>query len=787
MPAEGNLELAMEHHRAGRAREAEGLYREILDAQPGDGNALHGLGVLAMQKGDHESAIDLIGRAAAVRPDAPNVHTSLGQALAAAGRTGEAITAFQRALGLSADFADAVFGLGLALQTARRSEEAAEVYRRLVKLKPEFAGGHNNLGNVLMNLGRPAEAAEAYRRAIELRADYADAIGNLGAALISLKRPDEAIAVFRRGLGLRPDSPLIFNNLGNALTVTKQYDQAIEALRRALELKPDFAQAAYNLGNALQARGKYGEAVEMYRRAVALEPGHIDAHNNMGNALQMLRDYKGAAEAYLEALKHKPDYIGAYSNLGSTLRTMGKVDDSIAAYQQAIKLRPDFYLAYANMGNSFKDAGRLDDAIAAYRRALELQPKDHASHSNLVFVLQYHADYDSAAILREALRWNALHAQAVRNEIRPHGNDRTPDRRLRIGYVGADFREHCQSLFTIPLLSNHDRKQFEIFCYAHVSRPDATTDEIRALCDGWQFIVGMKDDEVAQKIRDDRIDILVDLTMHMSQGRSMVFARKPAPVQAAWLAYPGTTGLSVMDYRLTDPYLDPPGMNDHDYCEKSIRLPDTFWCYDPSCEELESGDLPAARDGHITFGCLNNFCKATPRTLELWTRVLSAVEGSRLILLAAQGGHRQHLRDFFQGNGISGDRIDFVEFQARPDYLTVYRRIDIGLDTLPYNGHTTSLDSMWMGVPVVTRIGKTVVGRAGWSQLCNLDLKELAAETDDQFVRIAVELAGDLERLNGLRKSLRERMKRSPLMDGKRFARSVEAAYREMWKTYCGA
>lgn len=786
---ERTLEQAMEHHQAGRGGEAEGLYREILDSDPANAAALQGLGVLAMQKGDFQSAVDLIGRAAAAKPEAANIQASLGQALAGAGRAQDAIPVFQRALQIQDDLPEAWFGLGLALQTVKRREESVAAYRRFIEFSPDVPEAHNNLGTALFSLGRVEEAAGAFRRTLELRPDYVEAMGNLGGALLWLKRIDEAIALFRRGLELRPDSPLVWNNLGNALCGLKKYDEAIDALRKALELKPDFAQAAFNLGNALAGRGHYDEAVQIFRRAVALEPRMVDAHNNMGNALQLLRKYKEAAEAYLAALKYKPDYINAYSNLGSTLRTMGKVDESITAFEQAIKLRPDFHLAYSNMGNSLKDAGRLDEAIAAYRRAIELEPKDHASHSNLVFAVQYHEDYDSAAILHEALRWNALHAQVLKNEIQPHENPGAPgsDRRLRIGYVGADFREHCQSLFTIPLLSNHDRKNFEIFCYAHVSRPDATTERIRGYCDGWQSIVGMRDDEVAKKIRDDRIDILVDLTMHMSLGRSLMFARKPAPVQVAWLAYPGTTGLSAMDYRLTDPYLDPPGMHDHEYCEKSIRLADTFWCYDPLCEELETGDPPAAGDGRITFGCLNNFCKARPKTLELWARVLSAVANSRLILLASPGGHRQRLREYFQRKGIDGDRIDFVEFQARKEYLTVYRRIDIGLDTLPYNGHTTSLDSMWMGVPVVTRVGKTVVGRAGWSQLCNLDLREFAAESDDEFVKIAIESAGDQGRLGELRRTLRQRMNRSPLMDGNRFARSVESAYREMWETYCGS
>jgi predicted O-linked N-acetylglucosamine transferase (SPINDLY family) len=397
----------------------------------------------------------------------------------------------------------------------------------------------------------------------------------------------------------------------------------------------------------------------------------------------------------------------------------------------------------------------------------------------------YHPDCDSEMILREALRWNVLHAQPVKAEIPQHDNERTADRKLRIGYVAADFREHCQSLFTIPLLSNHDHERFEIFCYAQVSRPDETTERIKGFADAWRPIQGMSDQEVAALIRKDRIDILVDLTMHMAHGRQLVFARKPAPVQATWLAYPGTTGITAIDYRFTDPWLDPPGV-DHFYAEKSVRLPETFWCYDPLCEDLDMGSLPALANGYITFGCLNNFCKVTGPTLQLWEPILRKLENSRLILLAPIGGHRMRVRKYYQDRGIDQDRIEFVEFQPRRNYLEVYRKIDIGLDTLPYNGHTTSLDSFWMGVPVVTRIGSTVVGRAGWSQLCNLGMKELAAgQSDEQFVNIAIDLAGNLSRLSKLRRDLRGMMSWSPLMDGRRFARNMEGAYREMWNAWC--
>jgi protein O-GlcNAc transferase len=778
------LEQATEHHLAGRAGEAEGLYREILASEPENPDALHRLGVLAMQKGEAAAAVRLIRHATQLRPTAVNIWTSFGQALAADKRIDEAIAAFQRALEIRPNFPDALFGLGITLQNVGKREEAVEAYQRLVGIKPDLVEAHNNMGNALFGLGKLADAAAAYERAISLRPDCSDAIGNLGSALNALGRIDEAIEMFQRGLDLRPDSALVCNNLGNALCARKRFDEAIPMLQRALEKKPDFAQAAYNLGNAYTGKGDYTSAVEMFRKAIALDPTYLDAHNNLGNALQALRDYKAAAEAYIAALKIQPDFAVAYNNLGNALRTMGKTDEAIAAFEQALKLRPDYHPAQSNLGNALKDAGRLDEAIACYRRAVELQPKDSISHSNLVFTMQYDPNAKPEDILHEALRWNVLHAQAFSSEITPRENDKQPKRRLRIGYVGADFREHCQSLFTLPLFSNHDRERFEIFVYANLSRPDSVTERIRASVDVWRPILGTSDQAVAKQIRTDGIDILVDLTMHMSHGRPLVFARKPAPIQVAWLAYPGTTGLAAIDYRLSDPYLDPPGV-EHFYAEKTVRLPETFWCYDPLCVGLDPGPLPAKENGYITFGCLNNFCKVTPPTLEAWARILAKIPKSRLTLLAPQGNHRNRFREYFRNRGVYPDRIHFMEFQPRRKYLEAYRAIDIGLDTIPYNGHTTSLDSFWMGVPVITRIGHTVVGRAGLSQLCNLGMKELAAETEDQFVNIAADLAGNINRLSELRVSLRERMELSPLTNPKHFARNMEAAFRTMWKTYC--
>jgi predicted O-linked N-acetylglucosamine transferase (SPINDLY family) len=388
-------------------------------------------------------------------------------------------------------------------------------------------------------------------------------------------------------------------------------------------------------------------------------------------------------------------------------------------------------------------------------------------------------------IHEELARWNQRHAEPLKKLIQPHANDRDPDRRLRIGYVSPDFRDHVVGRNLLPLLRQHDHGQLEIFCYANVIRFDGLTEQCRRCADGWRSIVGLSDSQTADLIRQDRIDILVDLALHTGGNRLGVFARKPAPVQATFAGYPGSTGLDIIEYRLTDPYLDPPGLNGPRCSETSIHLPDTFWCYDPLGTELAVNALPAQTNGHITFGCLNNFCKVNEHVLRLWAQVLKVIERSRLVVLCPDGSHRQTVLNLLEREGISPDRIELIVGGPRLQYLELYHRIDVGLDTFPYNGHTTGLDSFWMGVPVVTLVGQTAVGRAGLSQLTNLGLPELIAHTPQQYIQIATDLAGDLPRLAEVRRTLRGRMQKSPLMDAPRFARNIEAAYRQMWRNWC--
>jgi predicted O-linked N-acetylglucosamine transferase (SPINDLY family) len=417
---------------------------------------------------------------------------------------------------------------------------------------------------------------------------------------------------------------------------------------------------------------------------------------------------------------------------------------------------------------------------------MALRPEDPEAHSDLVFISHFDPECNAQAIGEAHRLWARRHAEPLKKHIQPHANGRNPERRLRIGYVSPDFRDHVVGRNLLPLFRHADRQQFEITCYSQVLRPDATTAQFQQHGDGWRNIIDRSDEQLAAMVRQDQIDILVDLALHSAGNRLLAFARKPAPVQVTFAGYPSTTGLDTIDYRLSDPYMDPEGNDASVYSEQTIRLPHSFWCYDPlDCREIPVNPLPASQNGLVTFGCLNNFGKINDQVLSTWAKVLSQVERSRLLLLSGEGSHRQHTLDLLSKAGVSPDRVEFVTHQPRQKYLELYHRIDLGLDSFPYNGHTTSLDSFWMGVPVITLVGQAPVARAGWSQLSNLGLPELAGKTPEEFVSIAVALAKDQPRLQELRQTLRQRMEQSPLMDAPGFARGIEAAYRQMWQRWC--
>jgi len=576
------------------------------------------------------------------------------------------------------------------------------------------------------------------------------------------------------------------HNLGLLSHQAGRIDAALDLIHRAIALRPNFPEAYNNLGNALKDRGKLDDAVAAYRQAIVLTPNYAGAHYNLGNALKDKGELDQAIAAYRKAINFRPDFPEAHNNLASALVEKGQLDEALAVSQRAIALRPNYPQAHSNVGNALKGKGQLDEAIAAYRRAVDIGPSNTKVHSNLLYALLFHPAYTPQAIAREHRHWNQLHAQPLRKLLLPHSNERSPERRLRIGYVSPDFRMHVIGRHLLPLLERHDRRQFHIMCYSQVSSPDAMTTQLRNCVDGWCNIDGLSDEQAARQIREDRIDILVDLTLHMAGNRLLVFARKPAPVQVTYLAYAGSSGLTAMDYRLSDPYLDPPDSDLSCYTEDTVRLPRSYWCYQP--EPLLTrppAQAPASKNGFITFGCLNNFAKVSPAALDLWAKILLAVPHSRLLIHASAGTHRDDVRQRMERAGVVGDRLSFVGMQPWTQYMQTHSEIDIALDPFPYGGGITTCDAMWMGVPVVTLSGQTAVGRGGRSIISNLGLPDLIAFSQELYLQIAVALAQDQARLNDLHSGLRQRMLASPLMDAAAFARDMETAYREMWRAWC--
>jgi predicted O-linked N-acetylglucosamine transferase (SPINDLY family) len=668
-----------------------------------------------------------------------------------AGRVAEAEAIYRHILAAQPNCPGALHELGVIVGQSGQLEEAMALIRRAMTASPENAGYHCDLGSFQQTGGQTDDAIASYQRAISLDPAYAEAFYNLAIAWKSKGNPDNAMACNQRAVGLKPDLVEAHNNLGILWKERGQYDLAIASFRTALKLRPDYAEAHNNLGAALRDTGQTDEAIACYQRALLLRPDNAQTHNNLGTAW----------------------------------RDKGQIDKAIACYQQAVTLQPDLLGAHSNLGNVWKAAGQLDRAIECYQRALALDPNFVEAHDNLLHALQYHPDTDRRSLFLEFQNWNGRHGEPLRRFIEDHGNDRDPERQLRIGYVSPDFRDHPVGRFMLPLLAGHDRNAARVFCYAEVFVADEMTAKLKSQAHAWRSTVGLSNEQVARAIREDKIDILVDLAMHTADNRLLVFARKPAPVQVAYLASLGGAALDTIDYRLTDRHLDPDAADDRYYMQESIRLPGTYWCYQQSLAAEAVHELPAIAAGRITLGCLNHFAKVSADTLRTWATLLDRLPTARLLLHIDHGSQRDRVNQLMAERGIAADRLELLPHVSPAEYFQIYHRIDIALDPLPFAGGTTTCDALWMGVPVVTLAGRTAAGRAGVSILSSAGLPELIARTPQDYVQIAADLAGDLPRLAAMRSTLRQRMQSSPLMDADRFARDIEAAYRSMWRTWC--
>ena len=584
-------------------------------------------------------------------------------------------------------------------------------------------------------------------------------------------------------------------HVGQAVLIAQDRQQhgdlagAEKIYRLILAVDPNHGDAIFFLGVLQHQMGNSRQAFTLLRLAIEKHPKVYKYHLNFGIICDEVSALEESIKAYRCAIAIDPQPT-AWGNLGKALKQFGELDEAAECCKKCIQLQDHFQNAipYNNLGTVYQQQGKLKEAVESFAMAISIDPRDALAESNYLYTLNFLAQPDFQKIFNAHKNFGARYDRPMAPRQAPVAADST--RKIRVGYVSADFRQHSVAHFIEPILAAHDQSKFELYCYYNHSIIDERTKHMKGLVPNWRLIFKRPDADVAELIRRDGIDILVDLAGHTSHNNLPLFGLKPAPVQVSWIGYPNTTGLSTMDYRITDALVDPPGVADGFHTEKLWRLPECFSCFEAPAQSPDVGPLPALTNSRITFGSFNNFAKTTPQVIEVWARLLLRVSNSRLVLknksMEAKYVH-SFIFSHFAKHGVGPERIQLmIPDEEQYNHLEHYNAIDIALDPFPYNGTTTTFESLWMGVPLVVLSGCNHVSRVGVSQMSNLGLPEFIARDTSDYVNIAVNLANDLPRLTTLRAGLRERLKKSPLMNVSRFTKNLEEAYQAMWKTYLG-
>ncbi len=676
--------------------------------------------------------------------------------------------------------ADELFTRALAAHQSGDYAAAEGGYRQLLDGFPDHAAGLSNLGSVVARRGAADEAERLYQRAIAADPNQLDARFNLGNLYRRLKRFPEATAQYEDVLRAVPNAPLALVNLGLTVSEAGNWPRAVECFARAATVAPDLPDALLLLGEALARCGRRDEAVRAFRESVARFPDAPRGHHNLGVHLAAAGATADALAAFDRALELNPEYAEAHNARGVALELLGRTDDALGAYRAALRVRPAFAEALANLGASLGQQGQYADAADALRRSLELAPNPVAQ-SALLANRVFSAAVPAAALRDEHVAWAAAYADPLAGGPPPRPRPPAAPGRVRLGYVFGEFRSRAACGFLDALLARHDRTRFHVTAYANTARQDEPFQQLRRLADVWRPVARVNDERLAEQVRADEIDVLVDLNGHTSGNRLLAFARKPAAVQVGLFGYPATTGMRAMDFHVTDAVTDPPGRADALYVEKLLRLPDLGWVYVPPPAAPHPGARPAARGRSFTFGCLNHPGKLSDPCVDAWAAVLNAVPKSRLVLLAGESvASAEALAARFTARGVASERLELVYRLPAADYLDAYRPLDLALDPFPYNGGVTTCDALWMGVPVLTVAGGDARGRQGVSIMNALGLPEFVADSPDQLVTLAATWADQRESLADLRGTLREIVAQSAVTAVATYVAQLETAYLEV-------
>jgi len=786
-------EYVLAHYNLGNAYKQQGQfaaaaesYRAALALAPADaeihcnlGNALHGMELYAEAILSYRQALEY-------DPAYVMAHGNLGAAHYKLRQFDEAQASYRQALQLAPYEADAHVGLGQTLEALEQPEAALASYRSAIAWKPELHHAHANLARALLQQGKAEEAVASYRKIVLLQPDDAESYSHLALALHASKMTEEADAAHQRAIELAPASAKALQLYADFLKDEKRYQMAIERYRAARELAPSDTSICNALGMAFQADRQLEQALATYREILDLDPLSAIAYCNIGSVMQAQKQLAKAREHYLRAIELEPTFSGAHFNLGSCLMEEGRFEESISSYAKALALEPKYREAHVNTSAALSNLGRIDDAIEQCRVALKINPEWETVHCNMLFLLAHSYEHSAAQVFAEHVAFGEQFEARHRAHWPDHGNDRNRDRRLRIGFITADFNNHAVAHFVIPVIEHLARSpHLELLAYYNNTLEDFVTERVRDLMKVWHPVSQLTHAELAQLILDDQVDILIDLSGHSGNNRMLTLARKPAPLQASWVGYPMTTGLQAVDYYLTDRFFSPPGLLDDQFTEKLVFMP-ACAPFLPSHEAPPVTQAPAYENNFITFGSFNRANKLSPAVIARWAKLLRAVPDSRMLLAAMSGDYIQDkLTTLFAAEGIGADRLSFYPRTSTREYLSLHRLVDVCLDTFPYTGGTTTFQAAWMGVPTLTMTGDTLPSRAGASILEQLGLEAFVAVDEEDFVKKGKFIADNPLFLATLRLSMRRRLEASAMGQPEVIAKGMENGLRHMWQRWC--
>lgn len=830
---EAILQQALSRQQAGEFQQASELYLSILQSEPHHAEANHNMGLLAVQMDQPAAALSYFTAALDADPACGPYWLHYIDALFLAGQPEDArqVMSLAQQQGLQGAEVDALaarlqiaapstppeaeampkvspptsrdaishtaphthgtpsqheVNTLISLFNAGRLPEAASVAQVMTERFPKHEFGWKALGAIFKQMGRSADALVPMQKAARLSPGDAETHYNLGTTFQELGQVQEAETSYRASLKISPHNAKAFSNLGVLLQEQGRLQEAETCYRQALLATPDSAKAHSNLGALLHKLGRCEEAEVSLRQALQIDRNNAETLCNLGNTLKLVGRTEEAEASYRRALQINPHYADAHFNLGNLLHGSGRLGEAEASYRQAIQIRPDHVDAHCNLGNVLFDQGFLDQAIDSHGQALKYDPKHIKAHSSLLFCLSHSDQMDAETLFEAHLRFGEQFEAPQRDKWPKHENSRNPDHTLQIGFVSGDLKKHAVASFIQPVLEHlAGYPRLSLHAYANHVVDDDTSKALRGHFAYWHPVHALSDDELAAKIRADGIDILIDLSGHTGHNRLLTFARKPAPVQASWMGYPATTGLQAMDYYLSDRFLLPEGKFDSQFTEQIVRLPaNAPFMPSPSAPPVNA--LPALKNGYVTFGSFNRLNKLNRATIAMWSQILRALPASRMLLAGMpEDGNRGALLEWFAHEGITEDRLDFHTRSNMASYLALHHQVDICLDTFPYNGGTTTLHALWMGVPTLSLEGGTMAGRTGAAILGHANLETFVAHDAAEFVHKGWNMARDLAIMSELRAGLRERFANSAMGQPAVIAAGLEQAMRCMWERWC--